>query len=263
MSHDLDLLPAVTEVTRAAGERVLAVFSPDARPTGRDDMFVAASRNEDVALDQLRAALTALRPEAGWVEGDDETKPLPPGEWWAVDAVEGNVNHVHGMPEWCVSVTLLRDEEPVLAVVYQPVGDLTYTAVRGNGAYVNGRRLRAGTKTDLAAAIVTTGQAETGLEHTHRRIGDSITAMLGGALLVRAFVPSTFPMLLVAAGQNDVFWQYEPVLPGIAAGILFGTEAGAVVSRIDGTPWRPGAEDVLVAAPDLHAAAVAVLGKVA
>ena len=78
----------------------------------------------------------------------------------------------------------------------------------------------------------------------------------------RTFVPSTFPMLLVAAGQNDVFWQYEPVLPGIAAGALLITEAGGTVSRIDGCPWRPGSPDILAAAPGLHQAAADVLAAV-
>jgi myo-inositol-1(or 4)-monophosphatase len=85
--------------------------------------------------------------------------------------------------------------------------------------------------------------------------------MLGHALLVRVFVPSTFPLLLVATGQHDVFWQYEPVLPGVAAGALLVTEAGGTVSRIDGSGWRPGSPDILVAAPALHQAAAAALAS--
>ncbi|QUQ66976.1 inositol monophosphatase family protein [Kutzneria sp. CA-103260] len=255
----MNLTPVVTE----AADRLLAVFSADARPGGKSDMFEAGSRNETVALDLLRPALKELRPEAVWLDDEMETTPLPPGEFWAVDAVEGNVNHVHGMPEWCVTVTLIRDGEPVHTVVRQPIGDRTYTATRGEGAYLNGKRLRASAKTDLDAAIVSTGQAEAGLPNTHRRIGESITAMLDEALLVRAFVPSTFPLLLLASGQHDVFWQYEPVLPGIAPGMLLATEAGGVVSRIDGSPWRAGSPDVLVAAPGLHSAAVSVLSAVA
>jgi len=161
-----------------------------------------------------------------------------------------------------VTVTLLRDGQPVLAVVRQPVGDLTYTAVRGAGSYLNGQRLRVSAKTSLNAAIGVTGQAEAGQDDTYRRIGESVTAMLGHALLVRAFVPSTFPMLLVAAGQNDVFWQYEPVLPGVAAGALLITEAGGTVSRIDGSPWSPGSPDILAAAPALHQAAAGALAAV-
>lgn len=257
------LLNAVVTATHAAGDRLLKIYAPDARPTGRADMFTAGKRNEEASLPELRAALEAIRPGAGWVEEDMETTALPPGEWWTVDDVEGSVNHVHGMPEWCVSVTLVRDGEPVLTVVRQPIGDLTYTAVRGGGAWLNGKRLEVSAKTELNAAIVATGQAEAEQAGTYRRIGESVTAMLGKALLVRATVPSTFPMLLVAAGHNDVFWQYEPVLPGIAAGVLLVTEAGGVASRIDGSPWRPGAPDVLVSAPALHRAAIDVLATVA
>lgn len=256
---DVHVLAAVVEATRQAGLRLLADYDPAARPGSRAEMFAAGRRNEDTSLAGLREALEAARPGAGWVAEDQESGPLPPGEWWTVDAVEGNVNHVHGLPQWCVTVTLLRDQEPVLAVVYQPVGDLTYTAVRGGGAFLNGQRLHTSAKTDLDAAITGTGQAETGQADTYRRVGDSVAAMLDQALMVQATVPSTFPLLLVAAGQNDVFWQYQPVLPGIAAGILLASEAGGTVSRIDGSPWAPGSSDVLVAAPALHAAAVQVL----
>jgi myo-inositol-1(or 4)-monophosphatase len=260
---DADLLSPVVKAVTEAGDRLLAEFSPGSRPDSRAGMAVAGRHTEELVLDGLRPQLASLRPAAGWVDDDMETTPLPPGEWWVVDAVEGAVNYVHGMPEWGVTVALMRDREPVLAVVRQPVGDLTYTAVRGAGAHLNGQRLRTSAKTALDAAIAVTGQAEAGQDDTYRRIGESVTAMLGRALLVRTFVPSTFPMLLVAAGQNDVFWQYEPVLPGIAAGALLITEAGGTVSRLDGSPWRPGSPDILAAAPALHQAAAGTLAAVA
>jgi myo-inositol-1(or 4)-monophosphatase len=263
MSDTTDLLVSVVKATTAAGDRLMAEFSPDARPASRADMAAAGVHTEELVLGALRPELKSLRPGAGWVDEDMETTPLPPGQWWVVDAVEGAVNYAHGMPEWCVTVTLVRDGQPVLAVVRQPVGDLTYTAVRGAGAQLNGRPLRTSAKTSLDAVIAVTGQAEAGQDGTYRRIGESVTAMLGQALLVRTFVPSTFPMLLVAIGQNDVFWQYEPVLPGVAAGVLLITEAGGTVSRIDGSPWSPGSPDILAAAPALHQAAVDTLATVA
>jgi myo-inositol-1(or 4)-monophosphatase len=258
-----NLLVEVTAAAREAGARLLAIYSPGARPSGRDDMLAAGHRNEDAAGPALRAALSAVRPQARWVEDDDEAAPLPDdGEWWAVDAVEGNVNHVHGLPEWCVSVTLLRAGEPVLAVVHQPVGDHTWTAVRGAGAFLDGRPLRASAKTELGAAVTVTGQAEAAQTGTYRRLGDSIVAMLPETLMVKATVPSTFPMLRVASGQNDVFWQFSPVLPGVAAGLLLITEAGGTVTRIDGEPWRPGDPDILATAPALHKQARTVLAGV-
>ncbi|MFF4115822.1 inositol monophosphatase family protein [Streptomyces sp. NPDC001714] len=260
--QDRKLLDAVAGIATEAGRALEARYSTAARPAGRQDMFRTGTADGQVSLGILRPALTALRPEARWLTDEYETTELPPGEWWVVDEVEGNVNHVHGLPEWAVTVALVRDGQTVLAVVRQPVGDLTYTALRGGGAHLNGTALKVSAKTDLDAAIVVTGQAEADQEGTYRRIGRSITAMLDSALLVRADVPSTFPMLLVAAGHNDVFWQYEPVLPGVAAGALMITEAGGTVTRIDGTPWTPGADTVLATAPALHAPAVQVLASV-
>ena len=258
-----DILPAIVKAAAAAGDRLLAEFSAEARPSSRKDMAVAGHHTEDLVLGELRPELERLRPAAGWAGDDLETVALPPGEWWVVDAVEGAVNYVHGMPEWAVTVALMRDGQPVLAVVRQPVGDLTYTSVSGRGAHRNGQPLHVSGKARLDAAIGVTGQAEAGQQDTYRKIGESVTAMLGQALLVRAFVPSTFPMLLVATGQHDVFWQYEPVLPGVAAGALFITEAGGTVSRIDGSPWCPGSPDILAAAPALHRAAADALAAVA
>jgi len=257
--HDIELLPGVTDAARAAGARLLTLFSPHARPRDRTEMLAAIRRNEQASLAGLREALETLRPGIGWVEEEQETAPLPPGEWWVVDAVEGNVNHVHGMSDWGVSVTLMRDGVPVLTVFHQPMGNFTWTAVRGAGANINGRRLKVSDKTTLDTAIVVTGQAEAGQHEANRHIANSVERMLQHALLVRTTVPSTFPMLLVAAGQNDVFWQVETVLSGIATGILLVEEAGGTVTRIDGSPWHPGNPDVLVAAPALHSAAVDVL----
>lgn len=259
---DLALLPAVGAAVRAAGEQLLGVYSAATRPADRTGIFAAARHNEDLSVGVLRVLRAAARPQAHWVGDDQETTSLPPGEWWAVDAVEGNVNHAHGLAEWCVSVTLLRDNTPVLTAVHQPVPGLTYTAVQGGGAQLNGETLRVSAKTELADAIVATGQAEAGQNDTYRRLGDSIVAMLGRALVVRVTVPSTFPILDVAAGHFDAFWQYETVLPGVAAGVLLVTEAGGVVTDTRGGQWSPGTRDILIAAPGVHAAAIEAISNV-
>jgi myo-inositol-1(or 4)-monophosphatase len=254
-----ETLPAVVDAVRTAGAGLLEVYSPDARPRGRDDIDAAATRNEEVSTRLLRSALIAARPDARWVKDDQETTPLDTGAWWVIDAAEGSVNHIHGMPEWGVTATLIENHVPVLAAAYQPIGDHTWTAIRGAGARHNDLPLRISSKTELSWSIATTGQAEARQDTTYRQIGDSITAMLGNAMLVRATVPSTFPLLMVAEGHAEVFWQYEPVLPGVALGALLVTEAGGIISDTDGQPWRPGSPTFLAAAPGVHAEAVRVL----
>jgi myo-inositol-1(or 4)-monophosphatase len=259
MDIDTRLLNEVAAVAAEAGDRLLAVYTPEARPSDRDELLKAAVRNEEISSVGLREALNALRPRARWLGEKHGTGVLPAGEWWVVDNAEGSVNHVHGMPEWGVSITLVIDGVPELGVFRQPVADLTYTALRGHGAHQNGRRLTVSRKSGLDVAIVGTGQAEAGQAETYARIGRSITTMLRQAFLVRATVPSTFPLLLVASGHIDGFWQYEPVLPGIALGILLATEAGGTATAVDGSPWTPASGDVLVATPGVHAAMVRAL----
>lgn len=255
MDVDDELVGAVAKVAADAGDRLLGVFTSDARPADKRELIRVAARNEQVSSDGLREALTALRPAARFVEDEQEAAPLPDdGEWWVIDNAEGSVNHVHGLAEWGVSIALVAAGRIVLAVFRQPIGDLTYAARWGGGAWLNGQRLQVSGKDGLEIAIVGTGQAEAHQAETYGRIGRSITALLERAFLVRATVPSTFPMLLVAAGHMDAFWQYEPVLPGVAVGALLVAEAGGIVTTIDGQPWLPGADSILVGAPGVYPA---------
>jgi myo-inositol-1(or 4)-monophosphatase len=266
--EDLDLLPGLAALVRSAGNNLMATFRPSLRPISHAEMMAIGHANEALVLDGssgidgLKTKLHEFRPGTCWLTDDLETSPLLGGEWWAVDAVEGNVNLLHGLPEWGVTVTLIRDNIPVIAVAYQPVLNRMYTAVRGHGASLNDEPLRVSTKTDLNVALVTTGQAEAGQLSTYRRIGDAVTAMLGSALLVRMSVPTTFAMLLVASAQSDLFFQYEPVLSGTAAGVLIVTEAGGIATDIEGRPWSPGSQTVVVATPGIHAAGINVLSTV-
>lgn len=214
-------------------------------------------------LDLLREPLLRARPGSRWAEDELAGGALPPGEWWVVDPAEGNINHVHGMPDWAVTATLVSDNRPVLTVVHLPLTGETYTAVAGGGARLDGRPLQVSAKTDLGAALVGTGQARPGEDkHTFRRIGESVTAMLTDALVVRVSVPATMQLIHVAAGHMDVFWQFSDVRSGLVAGALLVSEAGGTVTDLAGEPWSTAGRDFLAAAPGVHAAAREVLSPI-
>ena len=264
MNPDQALLPAVIEAVRAAGLHLLDRFSVDARVSDMDDLRTKIRANDAASLSVLHDALLAARPTVGWIDDEEGTGALPSGEWWVTDPVEGNINHIHGIGEWGVTATLVRDNEPVLAVAYLPLTDETYTAVRGAGAHRNGVRLSVSDKTDLRATLVGTAQAAPGENATvQRRIGQSVTAMLGAALVVRVLVPATLVLIQVAAGRMDAFWQYSQVRVGLMAGALFTEEAGGRITDIEGRPWTATSESFLATTPGIHTAAVQVLSAVA
>lgn len=263
LAEDLALLPQVVVAVRAAGAHVRDRFTPHARQDGLDGILAALRANDEASLDLLREPLERARPGAGWVEDELATGPLPPGEWWITDPVEGNINHVHGMAGWAVTATLVRDDEPVLTAVYVPLTDDTYTAVRGGGAFLNGVPLRPSAKTELDGAYVATGQAAPGEDHrTFDRIATSVAAVLRRALVVRVMVPATMELVNVAAGRMDAFWQYSDVRSGLVAGALLVAEAGGEVTDTRGRPWSLSSEDFLAAAPALHPAVVDALSTV-
>ncbi|MFJ4654625.1 inositol monophosphatase family protein [Nocardia sp. NPDC088792] len=260
VATDEQLLPEVIAAVRIAGARLRERFDIDTRSADLNEIVTAIHANDAAVLDLLRAPLEAARPGAGWAEDELAGGALPAGEWWVTDPAEGNINHVHGMTEWAVTATLVRDNEPVLTVVYLPLSHDIYTAIRGQGAYLNGTRLRTSAKTRLDSALVGTGQAKPGeTRDTFLRIGRTVTAMLDKALVTRVSVPATLQLIQVAAGRMDVFWQHSDVRSGLVAGALLVTEAGGTVTDIAGNPWTTASPDFLAATPTLHAAAVEVL----
>ncbi|TDD58432.1 3'(2'),5'-bisphosphate nucleotidase CysQ [Kribbella antibiotica] len=256
----MNLIENITEIVQSAGPLLLERFSADARPADGDAIVKAIYANDDAVLALIKEPLLAARPGSGWVEDELEGGALPLGEWWIVDPVEGNINHIHGMTEWSVTATLVRDNEPVLTVVHLPLTGETYSAVAGEGAYLNGERLTVSAKTDLGAALVGTGQARPGESvETFQKIGRSVTAMLTGALIVQTSVPATLRLIQVAAGRMEAFWQHSDVRSGLVAGALLVREAGGLVTDLAGKPWDVTSSDFLASAPGVQQAALDVL----
>ncbi|MFI6025976.1 inositol monophosphatase family protein [Amycolatopsis magusensis] len=255
-----ELLTATTAAVRHAGARLIERYSPEARQPGLPELLSALRDNDTAVVGALRPALAGIHPSAEWLNDEHGSGPLATGEWWLIDPVGGNVNAVHGMPDWNVGVSLVRDGRPVLAVIYFPLSDEMFTAVDGGGAFLNGVRLRVSAKDSLEGALAGTGQARPGRELAER-LGASFTAMAKSALHVRISVPVSHQLALVAAGRMDLHWQFDHVRSHVA-GVLLVQEAGGIVTDLDGEPWGLGSENYLAAAPGVHAAALDVLRTV-
>ncbi|MFI7355929.1 inositol monophosphatase family protein [Streptomyces avidinii] len=259
-------LDAVLERTvtavKAAGALLRERHDVGARPGDLDEVVRAIHANDEAVLALIKQPLLTARPGSRWAEDELASGLLPAGEWWVVDTAEGNINHIHGMGEWGVTATLVRDNAPLLTVVHLPLTGDTYTAVQGGGALLNGESLRTSAKTDLRAALVGTGQAKPGEdEEALRRMGASVTAMLINALVVRVSVPATMQLIHVAAGHMDAFWQFSDVRSGLLPGALLVSEAGGTVTDTRGEPWTLASSDFLASAPGLHNRTVEVLSE--
>jgi myo-inositol-1(or 4)-monophosphatase len=259
MENIMELLAATTAAVRRAGARMLRRYSTESRASGLAEAVAAVRANDAAVVDVLLPELTEIRPSARWLNDEHGSGPLEPGEWWLVDPVGGNLNAVHGMTDWNIGVSLVRDGRPVLAVVHFPLLDEMFTATEGGGAFLNGVRLRVSGKTSLDGALAGTGQAQPGQgPEIADRMGASYSAMAKEALYVRISVPVTHQLAQVAAGRMDLHWQHDNVRAH-ASGVLLVQEAGGVVTDLDGKPWELTSTEYLAAAPGVHAAALEVL----
>lgn len=156
------------------------------------------------------------------------------GEWrWIIDPLDGTTNYAHGYPCFCTSIALEHAGEIVLGVVYDPLREELFAAERGEGATLNGRRIRVSTIDDLNRAMLCTG-----FPYDVRQRADfarHFTNFIMHAQAVRRDGAAALDLAYVACGRFDGFWE-EGLKPwDVAAGVLLIEEAGGRVSRIDGT----------------------------
>ncbi|GAB3136351.1 inositol monophosphatase [Amycolatopsis stemonae] len=227
------------------------VRAPERPPASLEELGTTFSAIDDPLAADLRAALTDLRPGAGWA---GEFGDLPSGEVWVVDALDGAVQLLQGLPQYCVTVTLVRDGEPELAVLHSPWLRETYAARKGEGATRNGKPIEPSRKKTLDAVVAATSQPPfvTGQPGVAQAAGRSLTAVLEEVAAVRNLGPTSWQVADVAAGRLDLFWQYGTDATNLAGAALVAREAGAVVTTADGAPWTPSAGSFLAAAPALH-----------
>ena len=249
---DPRLLEAVAGVTREAAQMALARWRTDFRRWEKE----AGSPVCEVDLDvdrMLRARLTALVPEAGWLSEETADAPdrLACARVWVVDPIDGTRDYIRGREGWCVSVALVEDGRPVLAVLDAPARREVWCAVAGGGAWRNGVRLAAGARVDLARARVPADA----LPKAER---DFVAVAKPNSIALRIAMVAADEADLVATRRWGNEWD-------IAGAVLVAGEAGAGVSDATGAALTfnqrdPRAYGLLVAAPGIHAAAVARLG---
>ena len=151
---------------------------------------------------------------------------------WIVDPLDGTTNYAHGYPCFCVSIALERAGEIILGVIYDPTRDEMFAAERGEGATLNGRRIRVSEVDELNRAMICTG-----FPYDVRDRGDfarHFAAFIMQAQAIRRDGSAALDLAYIACGRFDGFFE-EGLRPwDVAAGVLLVEEAGGRVSHYDG-----------------------------
>lgn len=176
---------------------------------------------------------------------------------WFVDPLDGTTNFAHGYPFFCASVALAVDEELAAAAVYDPIKRELFTAERGAGAHLNGRRLKTSSSSRLLESLLVTGfpyDFRDDLEKSLRLFN----RFMAEARAIRRDGAAALDLSYLAAGRIDAFWEERLKAWDVMAGALLVEEAGGRVTRFDGAPLRLTADETLASNGPLHAAMLSV-----
>lgn len=144
---------------------------------------------------------------------------------FVIDPLDGTSNYLRGFPHWCVSIGLLDNGEPLHAVIYDPLRNEIFSASRGAGAFLNDRRLRVGTRTDLNGAMIVTGFPPRERTRLAPQL-DALRAVLADAEDIRRTGSAALDLAYVACGRADAYFEAGVKPWDIAAGVLLVREAG-------------------------------------
>ncbi len=179
---------------------------------------------------------------------------------WYVDPLDGTTNFAHGYPCFCSSVGVARDGVVVAGAVYEPLKGELFTAERGSGAHVNGRRLEVSDASELLKSLLITGFPYDLREDLPGKLR-LFNRLMGEARAIRRDGSAAVDLSYVAAGRVDGFWEEKLHPWDMAAGILMIEEAGGRVSRFDGTPVGLVEDEIVATNGRIHERMLTVLGS--
>jgi myo-inositol-1(or 4)-monophosphatase len=235
MPHASPLVTVMISAARKAARGLSRDFGEldglTATRKGAADFVTAADhRAEQVLFEELskgRPKYGFLMEERGEIEGADNSNR------WVVDPLDGTTNFLHGLPQFAISICLERDRQPHAGVIYNPASDELFWAEKGEGAWLNDKRLRVSGRKTLEECLFATGlpfKGRPGRERSLKEVDRALSETAG----VRRYGSAALDLAFVAAGRFDAYWERDLNPWDVGAGIVLVREAGGHVSEIEG-----------------------------
>ena len=170
---------------------------------------------------------------------------------WIIDPIDGTVNFANGIPICCVSVAVEKDGLMILGAVYNPIIGEFYFAEKGNGAYLNDKRIHVSTKEEILKSCLVTGFPYTYLDMPNGPI-QVFEKLIRRGIPVRRLGSAAIDLCWVAAGRFDGFYEHNLQAWDSAAGFLLVEEAGGKVTDFTGAYYSPYQPRLLATNGKIH-----------
>jgi myo-inositol-1(or 4)-monophosphatase len=221
---------------------------------GRNDFVTDIDRKAEadiIATIRRSHPQHAFLAEEGGRSGDSEFV-------WIIDPLDGTTNFLHGFPTFAVSIALEHKGRLEHAVVYDPMRQEFFTASRGDGAQLEGKKIRVSTQRTLEGSLIGTGFPFRAGAHVDEYLA-MLKVIMAAAAGVRRPGAASLDLAYVAAGRIDGFWEFGLSPWDTAAGTLLIQEAGGRVGTPAGAEYALG-PNVVAGNPKVYQALLDALG---
>ncbi len=182
---------------------------------------------------------------------------------WIIDPLDGTTNYIHGFPVFSVSIAVRLKDQIEHGVVYDPLRQEIFTASRGQGAQLDGRRIRVSRRLRLQESLVATGfPYRLGKDNVDGYL-QMLKAVMNESAGIRRPGSAALDLSYVAAGRVDGFWELGLNIWDIAAGALLIREAGGRISDFEGGDGFLDSGNVVAGSPKIYAALSKLLAPIA
>jgi len=187
-------------------------------------------------------------PDHGILGEEGSQRNLGQGFEWIIDPIDGTTNFAHGHPYFAVSIGLAYLGKPIVGAIYAPLLNELYTAAEGQGAYLNGKRIKVSSTKKLKLALLSTG-------FSYKRRGINLPNFehfLFSTQGIRRGGAASIDLCYVAAGRIDAYWELGLKPWDITAGIAILKEAGGYATSMTGKKLDLHAQNLLTSNGKLH-----------
>ncbi len=214
------------------------------RKKGKNDLVTEADTGaERAVIETIRRAFPGhgfLAEESGQKNGGTD------GDHWIIDPLDGTTNYAHRVGIFSISLAFARQGEVLVGIVFDPVREELFTAVRGGGARLNGRPIRTSETDKVAESLLVTGFPYN-ISEKFAPVMERFSNCLRAAQGMRRLGSAALDLCYVASGRFEGFWESFLKPWDTAAGVLILREAGGQVTDYEGNPYGGRFEEPLLA----------------
>jgi len=213
--------------------------------------------SERIVVDTILKAF----PDHGILAEEEANIENGTGFLWIIDPLDGTTNYAHGYPSFSVSIGLERAGDVIVGVVYDPMRDELFSAIRGQGAFLNGKPITTSRNDVLIRSLLATGFPYDRAVSKENNL-DYFNALIMASQEIRRSGSASLDLCAVADGRLDGYWELKLNPWDVADGSLIVQEAGGMVSDFTGTRFSIRDKEIVASNGRIHSLMLEILNTV-